>query len=372
MRGFPRPAGEPISGTILGDYYLPRPLSRCYHGAVMSYAMVIGAGGQIGSDLVPRLFRQGFRLLLVDRVAPSDRIRQMLDQSLPGQPWDSWWRVLDVTDHSAIQDLIAEQQPSVVFHLAALLSARCEGSPAECWDVNMAGFRNVLSALASLTEEPEPTQQPVSRPQLIWPSSIAAFGPPCGDVTSYSADDDGPLRPVTMYGVTKVAGEVLGAYAAARMGVDFRSLRFPGLLNTAEPGGGSSDYANAMYFAAGRRQTRATSFVGPTRRIPFMHMSDAVTALIQLAMADESKLSRRTYNIRGFEAPSAEEIAASLANEVEGFEVEYVPDHRQDIVDSWPEDFDDTAARRDWGWRPEVDSLDKLTRRLLQEIRALP
>lgn len=333
--------------------------------------MIIGAGGQIGSDLAPRLFRLGFRLLLVDRIEPAAHTQRIFDRSLPGQPWQRWWRVVDVTDGSAVHDLLAEERPTVVYHLAALLSARCEGLPTECWDINMASFRSVLSSLASLAKESQSDAHPAPRPQLIWPSSIAAFGPPSHGSTSYRADDDGPLRPVTMYGVTKVAGEVLGAYGAARMGVDFRSLRFPGLLNTAEPGGGSSDYANAMYFAAGRGKQRATSFVGPDRRIPFMHMSDAVTALIQLAAADESKLSRRTYNVRAFEAPSAEEIAASLADEVNGFEVDYVPDHRQAIVDSWPDDFDDSAARQDWGWRPEVDSLQELTRRLLQDIRSL-
>ncbi len=332
--------------------------------------MIIGAGGQIGSDLVPRLLADGHRLLLVDR-APSDtpRIRQTFDHQLPGQPWQTWWRVLDVTHDAAVHELLAKERPSVVFHLAALLSARCEANPGHCWKLNMASLRNVLEALAANVPQPPEPGQP--RPKLIWPSSIAAFGPPVGGALPYTADDDGPLRPQTMYGVTKVAGETLGAYVAARRGVDFRSLRFPGLLNTAEPGGGSSDYANAMYFAAGRGQSHATSFVEGRCRIPFMHMSDAVNALLQLAEADESKLSRRAYNVRGFEAPSAADIAGSIAQQVPGFQVDYVPDARQSIVDSWPDDFDDTAARSDWGWQPEVDSLEKLTGRLLKEIRAL-
>lgn len=332
--------------------------------------MIIGAGGQIGSDLVPQLLSRGYRLLLVDRVAAeTPHILETFERRLAGQPWKDWWRVLDVTDDEAVKSLIAGEQPSVVFHLAALLSARCEGSPSECWQINMAGFRGVLDALAAISGEVQRAGHP--RPQLIWPSSIAAFGPPFDTPAPYFAGNDGPLNPETMYGVTKVAGEVLGAYAARSMGVDFRSLRFPGLLNTAEPGGGSSDYANAMYFAAARGETRATSFVGPTCRIPFMHMSDAVASLVELAGADESSLSRRTYNVRAFTAPSAEEIAASIAMEVPGFSVEYAPDRRQAIVDSWPDDFEDSAARQDWGWQPEVDSLDKLTRLLLQEIRAV-
>lgn len=332
--------------------------------------MIIGAGGQIGSDLVPRLLAQGIRLRLVDRAEPTTpKILETFERQLAGHPWQSWWRVLDVTDAKAVQELIADERPDVVFHLAALLSARCEGSPGQCWQLNMASLRNVLEALSSISEDQQAAGRP--RPKLIWPSSIAAFGPPTGGALPFEADDDGPLHPETMYGVTKVAGEVLGAYAANRMGVDFRSLRFPGLLNTAQPGGGSSDYANAMYFAAGRGADSATSFVEARCRIPFMHMSDAVNALLHLADADESGLTRRTYNVRAFKAPSAGEIAASIAEHVPGFTVDYVPDHRQRIVDSWPDDFDDAAAQADWNWRPEVDSLDHLTQRLLKEIAAL-
>ncbi|MEE8525464.1 MAG: NAD-dependent epimerase/dehydratase family protein, partial [Thermoanaerobaculia bacterium] len=177
--------------------------------------------------------------------------------------------------------------------------------------------------------------------------------------------------PTTMYGVTKVACETLGTYYAERHGVDFRSVRFPGLLNTAAPGNGSSDYANAMYFGATDGSGSATSFVRPQARIPFMYMEDAVRALIRLAAADESKLTRRVYNITAFAAPSAGELADSISAEVPGFSVYYEPDARERSVDSWPDDFDDGPARRDWGWQPEVADLETMTRKLLADLRAL-
>jgi len=330
----------------------------------MSKTIIIGAGGQIGHDLVPALHRRGDELFLVDRVTAEESQNRTTFEACLGGPeaLAARWRIVDVTVKEWVAAVIREIRPDEVYHLAALLSARCEEDPDACWRINMASFENVVDALYQVAGGDY-------RPKLIWPSSIAAFGPPYEHEGSFDANNEHPLLPRTVYGVTKVACELLGAYYAERRGIDFRSVRFPGLLNTAAPGGGSSDYANAMYFGAANGTGTAESFVSPEGRMAFMHMRDAVGALLQLAAADESKLTRRTYNVNAFPAPSAEEIAASIAKEVPGFTVTYHPDYRQANVDSWPDGFDDTLARRDWGWQPEIDSLDALTRQLLADFR---
>ena len=328
--------------------------------------LVFGAGGQIGSDLVPQLHSQGHSVVLVDRVAPeATHAYGTFRQYFSDQPdWKHWWHIIDATDAVAVAHLIREVRPTKVYHLAAMLSARCEEDPRACWRVNMLSFQNVLDALVAVAGEGY-------RPRMIWPSSIASFGCPFDQQPPYDAENEYPLLPRTLYGITKVTGELLGAYYAEKFRIDFRAVRFPGLLNTAEPGGGSSDFANAMFFTAARGHGKAVSFVGPEARIPFMHMADAVHAIRSLGDADEASLTRRTYNVAAFPSPSAGEIAESIARHVPGFEVVYEPDDRAKIVESWPREFDDTPARRDWGWAPKVDSLDALTRRLLDEFAAL-
>ena len=332
----------------------------------MAKVMIIGAGGQIGHDLVPRLFKAGHRLTLVDRrSADGSHIQATLDRLYGADGWGDIWKILDATDMEAMGALLRETRPDVVYHLAALLSATCEADPEACWQVNMDSLKNVLDVLDEMAQDG-------FRPRLIWPSSIAAFGPPPDGLGKpYTAENEYPLVPRTMYGVTKVACELLGAYYANKKGVDFRSVRFPGLLNTAPPGGGSSDYANAMYFGAARGEQEVVSFVGPDAKIPFMYMEDAVRAMAILAAADESGLTRRTYNIRAFPAPTASEIAASIARAVPGFKVRYEPDQRERNVLSWPQDFDDEPARRDWGWAAKIDDLDKMTHQLLEDFRQL-
>lgn len=287
----------------------------------MAKVLVLGAGGQVAADLVPRLHHRGDELILVDRVLPEQaHTWEIFRRCFHDHPdWTSRWKVMDVTREPADYRLISEERPDVIYHLAALLSARCEENPADCWRANMSLFRNILEDVQSITTADY-------RPKLIWPSSLAAFRPPPGSPGSYVAENDFPLLPRTMYGVTKVACELLGTYFSEKQGADFRSVRFPGLLNTAPPGGGSSDYANAMYLGASDGSNCAVSFVRPEARIPFMYMEDAVEALIQLASVDEARLRRRVYNIRSFPAPSAAEIAESIARQVPGFTVTYEPD----------------------------------------------
>ncbi len=333
----------------------------------MAKAIVFGAGGQVAADLIPMLFERGNELTLVD-VRPADQTEagEACDRFFTARgrtDWKSWWKVFDATDESRTRELIEEVRPDVIYHLAALLSARCEEDAGHCWQLNMKLFTNVLEELRRLTSEDY-------RPKLIWPSSIAAFGPLPGSDGGYEPDNEYPLLPTTMYGVTKVACEVLGTYYYEKHGVDFRSVRFPGLINDAEPGGGSSDYANQMYFDAVDGSEPEPCFVRPEARIPFMYMKDAIRAFVELAEADGSLLTRRVYNIKAFRAPSAFDIAASIARQVPGFKVRYKPDQRDAYVASWPDDFDDRPAVEDWGWKPEVDSMDAMTRRLLDDIRA--
>ena len=333
----------------------------------MTKVIVLGAGGQVARDLIPMLLERAADLTLVDRLPPEEteggRALRALAEERNLSGWQSWWRVVDGMDEALIRGLIGEARPDVVYHLAAMLSAKCEQNAGLCWRTNTTLFTNVLEALRDLASDEY-------RPKLIWPSSIAAFGPLPGSPSSYDADNELPLLPTTMYGVTKVACETLGTYYAEKHGVDFRSVRLPGLLNDAEPGGGSSDYANQMYFDAVNGHEPRSSFVGPSARIPFMYMRDAVRALIELAEADETRLTRRVYNIRAFRAPSASEIEHSIAAQVPGFRVRYQPDQREQYVSSWPDDVDDGPATIDWQWKPEVDNIDEMTRRLLADLRA--
>ncbi|MFT7462118.1 MAG: threonine 3-dehydrogenase [Pseudohongiellaceae bacterium] len=329
----------------------------------MTTALVIGAGGQIGSDLVPALTRLGYEVHMFD-LRPVDETaaaENMTEQLAHIDGWRERWTTGDAASDD-ISRCIETVKPDLVFHLAALLSATGEAKPGLCWDVNMGSLRRVVEGLSKQS----------GRPRLLWPSSIAAFGP-LPEGPSYGGHDalpnEFPLLPTTMYGVTKVAGELFGAYAAQTQGVDFRSVRFPGLLSATEPGGGSSDYANEMYFAAARGESSVEVFVRDDTRIPFMHMTDAVAALLGLAAADEGQLTRRTYNVSSF-APTAGQIAQSIHAAGLPLDVAYVPDHRQAFVDSWPSDIDDTCARKDWGWAPQLD-LAGTTERLLSEIKAL-
>ncbi len=333
----------------------------------MTKTIVFGAGGQVAADLIPMLFERGDDLTLVD-LRPADQTaagqaceRYFAARNRPD--WESWWQAFDATDADRTQQLIRDTRPDEIYHLAALLSAVCEEDAGRCWRINMALFGHVIEELQRLTTADY-------RPKLLWPSSIAAFGPLPGTTGGYEPDNEYPLMPTTMYGVAKVACEVLGTYYHDKFGVDFRSVRFPGLINDAEPGGGSSDYANQMFFDAVDGVEPQACFVSPEARIPFMYMHDAVRALVELGEADESRLSRRVYNIKAFQAPSAEDIEGAIARQVPGFELRYEPDERDAYVASWPDDFDDRPAVEDWGWKPQVDSIEVMTRRLLEDIRA--
>jgi threonine 3-dehydrogenase len=245
-------------------------------------------------------------------------------------------------------------KPEVVFHLAAILSAKGEREPALAYAVNQTGTWNMLEACRAAG---------VAR--LVFTSSIAVYGPGLPDPTP----DDVPLHPQTIYGCTKVAGELLCEYYTRRGWLDCRGVRFPGLISASIPGGGSSDYALFMY-TEGVRRGAYQAFCRPDTRIPFMYMPDAVRALAEVADAPRARLRRCIYNIAAF-SPRADQVAASVARAVPGVAITYEPDPvRQAILDSWPRALDDRAARDDWGWRPEFD-LEAMTDDLVPRVREL-
>jgi threonine 3-dehydrogenase len=310
--------------------------------------LITGAGGQIGHDLIGALIAAGHELVSTD-LAP----RPPSHAHAGGD-----WQRLDVTDPAAVQHVFTEHRPELVFHLAAILSARGESDPRLAYDVNQTGTWNVLEASR---------RAKVSR--LVFTSSIAVFGPPPSGPLPDPCPDDVALHPTTMYGVTKVSGELLCAYYRSRHGIDCRGVRFPGLISAAMPGGGSSDYALFMY-VDGVRKNAYEAFARADTRIPLMYMPDGVRALLELAMADRDRLTRTIYNIAAF-SPRADEIATSVQRSIPAAKFTYAPDPvRQAILDSWPKSIDDGAARRDWGWKPRYD-LDGMTDDLVPRVRRM-
>jgi threonine 3-dehydrogenase len=307
--------------------------------------LVTGAGGQVGLDLIAELLASGHEVHGSD-VAPRPG-EHALDPRVP-------WHALDVTDAQRVEGLIGELGVGRVYHLAAILSARGEADPQRTYLINQQGTWNVLEACRTRGVE-----------QLVFTSTIAVYGPGLPAVVP----DDVPLHPTTMYGVTKAAGELLGEYYHRRYGLDFRGVRFPGLISAAIPGGGTSDYALFMY-VDGVRRGAYDAFCRADTRIPLMYMPDGIRALVELPEAPRQRLQRCTYNIAAF-SPTAAEIARSVARAIPGVRIGFAPDpKRQAILDSWPDALDDTAARVDWDWAARFD-LDAMTDDLVPRVRAL-
>jgi threonine 3-dehydrogenase len=311
--------------------------------------LLTGAGGQIGHDLIGALVAAGHDVVSTDLAPrpPSHAHAGGVD-----------WQRLDVTDAAAVQHMFTDIRPDIVFHLAAILSARGEQDPRLAYDVNQTGTWNVLEACRRAKVK-----------RLIFTSSIAVFGPTPSGPLPDPTPDDVALHPSTMYGVTKVAGELLCAYYRKRYEIDCRGVRFPGLISAAMPGGGSSDYALFMYVDAVRKGAYE-AFARADTRIPLMYMPDGVRALLELAFAERGRLTRTMYNIAAF-SPRADDIARSVQRVIPDAKFSYAPDPvRQSILDSWPKAIDDTAARRDWGWQPKFD-LDAMTDDLIPRVRRM-
>ena len=296
----------------------------------MSRILVIGASGQIGSELVDAL---------ADVHGESSIVAA--DLRAPAKPTRVEFVVLDTLDGAMLREVVARHRIEQVYQLAALLSARGEAAPIATWTLNVNGLLNVLELAREGSVQ-----------RVFWPSSIAAFGPHSPrDRTPQSAVMD----PGTMYGISKVAGERLCEYYFSRFGVDVRSVRYPGVIGgAAPPGGGTTDYAIEMFEAAKRGQAYRC-FLAPDTRLPMIYMADALRAVLELMAADATRLQvRSSYNLAGCSFTPAE-LQAAIRRHAPGFEVIYAPDFRQAIADSWPRSIDDRDARRDWGWKPEFD-----------------
>jgi nucleoside-diphosphate-sugar epimerase len=306
--------------------------------------LVTGAAGQIGSELVTALAQRygTHSVVATDKVA--DRI--------PVGPRQL--ELLDVLDRASVERAIREHDIDTIYHLAAVLSAVGEQNPDLAWEVNMQGLKNVLDAV---------TRTGVKR--LFWPSSIGVFGP---DAPKLMAPQETALNPTTMYGLTKVAGELLCEYYSLKYGLDARSVRYPGLISSeTRPGGGTTDYAVEMFYSALERESY-TCFLKEGSTLPMMYMPDAIRGAIQIMEVDGSRVNLHIgYNLAAMSF-SPGELAAQIRKHIKDFKVVYSPDSRQRIADSWPKSIDDSAARSDWGWRPEYD-LTRMVTDMLARLR---
>jgi nucleoside-diphosphate-sugar epimerase len=315
----------------------------------MRRILITGALGQIGSELTPAL-RERYG---DDRVVVSDL--RMTPPQLSAAA--GIYEHLDCTQLQPILELMRRYDIGTVYHLAALLSAVAEEKPHAAWSINMGGLYNVLEAARQY------------RCQLFFPSSIGAFGP---STPRRHTPQETIQRPTTMYGVTKVAGELMCDYYASRFGVDTRGLRFPGLISyVTPPGGGTTDYAVEIFHHA-LRYRRYTCFLRPDTRLDMMYMPDAIQAMIALMDADAARLKyRNAYNVTAMNITPVE-LAAEIGKHVGGFAIDYAIDPvRQSIADSWPESLDARAASEDWGFAPRFD-LAAMTTDMLARLGTKP
>ena len=311
----------------------------------MKKILVTGSNGQIGVELVQYLRE----IYGCDNVIATD-IKKTTGPASEEGPFE----LLDVTDGNAVSAILDGKKIDAIIHLAGVLSARAEGNPQLAWETNMNGLYTVLEA---------------ARPRncsLLFPSSIAAFGP---ETPSKNTPQDTIQRPNTIYGVTKVAGELLCDYYHKKYGMDTRGLRFPGLISyEAQPGGGTTDYAVHIYYEAAAKG-KYTSYIAKGSFMDMMYMPDALDSIVKLMEASPSRLKHRcAFNISAMSV-DPEAIAASIRKQIPYFELSYDVDPlRQAIADSWPDSLDCSAAREEWGFAPKYD-LDAMTVDILGRLR---
>ncbi len=308
--------------------------------------LVIGASGQIGVELTLALRK----IYGGANVVASD-LREENELLKGSGPYVS----LDVMNKEMLHVQIIRQNITQVYLLAAILSATGEKNPPLAWHLNMQSLLNVLD----IAKEEKLTK-------VYWPSSIAVFGPtsPKNDCPQHTI-----IEPTTVYGISKYAGEFWCNYFYQRYGVDVRSLRYPGLISyKSSPGGGTTDYAVEIFHAAKEKQ-KYTSFLREDTHLPMMYMPDAIRATIELMEAPAEKIKVRTsYNLSGMSF-SPVEIGDEIRKHIPGFQLDFKPDYRQQIADSWPKSIDDSRASEDWGWKPEFD-LARMTEDMLMNLNS--
>lgn len=309
--------------------------------------LVLGAAGQIGTDLVMRLRKDHGG----DRVIASD-VKQIGGELRESGPFV----IADVLDFNALARIIDQHQVKEVYLLAALLSATAEQNPKLAWKLNMEGLFNILD----IAKEKKAIK-------IFWPSSIAVFGPttPRDNTPQHTV-----MEPSTIYGISKQAGERWCEYYNHKFNVDVRSLRYPGLISyKSPPGGGTTDYAVDIYHQA-LEKGKYTCFLKPGTVLPMMYMPDAMDATINLMEADADKIKiRSSYNV-GAISFDPEQIANEIKKHIPNFTIDYSPDFRQAIADSWPRSIDDSSARADWGWHEKHD-LASMTEDMLMHLREM-
>lgn len=313
----------------------------------MKRILVIGSAGQIGSELTLEIRK----IWGAENVVASDVCPNASPKLQESGPYES----LNILDRARMEEIVNRYQIDGIVNLAAILSATGEKNPLKAWDVNMNGLINVLECAREH-----------NMAQVLTPSSIAAFGP---GTPLFDTPQETVLRPSTMYGVTKVAGELLGNYYVQKFGLDVRGLRYPGIIsNETLPGGGTTDYAVAIYYDA-VKYGKYNCFVREDTMLPMMYMPDCLKATLDLMQADFSQLKHHAdFNVAAMSF-TVKEQAESIRKYIPGFEVTYEPDYRQAIADSWPRSIDDSAAREEWGWKPAYD-LDAMTRDMLNVLKA--
>lgn len=311
----------------------------------MKRILITGALGQIGSELTMKL-RETYGS---DNVIATD-IKKTSGAAVESGPFE----LLDVTDGKRMVEIAKKYKVDTVMHLAALLSATAEAKPVFAWNLNMGGLLNALETAREVNG------------QFFTPSSIGAFGP---TTPKDQTPQDTIMRPTTMYGVNKVAGELLADYYFHKFGVDTRGVRFPGLISYVTlPGGGTTDYAVEIYYEA-VKNGRYTSYIGKGTYMDMMYMPDALNAIIDLMEADASKLiHRNAFNITAMSF-EPDQIAREIAKHIPNFKMSYNVDPvRQEIAESWPNSIDATAAKEEWGFKYDYD-LAKMTTDMLEKLR---
>ncbi len=329
--------------------------------------LITGANGEMGHGLIDYLYQKGSVIVALD-VSP-------LDKSLRSKV--STWIVGDILDQMLLGRLVVEHQIRTIYHLASILSTKAEYNPETAHRINVEGTLNLLRLAV------EQSQWQGRSIKFLYPSSIAAYGVPNLEAkrSAGKVRETDCTNPTTMYGINKLYCEHLGRYYNSHyrqlamdqrfsQTVDFRSIRFPGLISAETiPTGGTSDYGPEMLHAAAQGQDYAC-FVRPDTRLPFMVMPDAIKSLIMLESAPREDLSQYVYNVTSFSL-SAEEILQIVLKAFPSANISYkVDENRQKIVDSWPEDIDDSAARKDWRWQPDYDQEKAFSEYLIPNIRS--
>ena len=304
--------------------------------------LVTGASGQIGIELTAAL-REKYG---TENVMAIDIRETEIAKSGP-------FKICNILDFNKYKKIVIDNNIGTVYHLAAILSATGEKNPKLCFDVNMNGLQNVLEVAKEFDQK------------IFCPSSIAVFGP---DVPKENTPQDVALNPTTVYGLTKVAGELLCDYYFNKYNVDVRGIRYPGLISWKnKPSGGTTDYAVEIYFGAAENE-QYECFVSEDTRLPMMYMPDAIRGTLELMGAPLDSLKNHSnYNLSGMSF-SAAELADAIQKIVPDFKCTFKPDYRQKIADSWPISIDDESARKEWGWKPSFD-ITSMTKDMMKNLR---